>query len=231
MKRIFLLLLASGILCGVSCAPKENTINTAAPSESVIKAEASVTETDAWPASASVEPQPVAAPVPAPQRPVVKMVTSKGEIEIELYADKAPMTVENFLTYVRSGFYNGTIFHRVIKGFMIQGGGMTGDLQEKPTRPAIKNESYNQLRNQRGTVAMARTSAPNSATSQFFINHVDNRPLDFDGAYPPGYAVFGKVIKGIEVVDAIAATPTKSVGPHANIPVETIAIQSVTILE
>lgn len=166
-----------------------------------------------------------------PANPVVLMQTTKGPIRIELYQDKAPITVKNFLSYVKDGFYNGTIFHRVIKGFMIQGGGFTLDMQQKRVKPPIKNESYNKLRNERGTLAMARTNAPDSATSQFFINHVNNRPLDFDGPYKPGYAVFGKVTEGMDVVDAIASIPTKRLGPHGNVPVEPVVIESVTVIE
>ncbi len=163
--------------------------------------------------------------------PVVIVVTSKGDIQIELDSKKAPITVANFLKYTQSGFYNDTIFHRVIKGFMIQGGGFAPDMQQKKTNPPIKNESYNELRNNRGTIAMARTNAPDSATSQFFINHKDNRSLDFDGSYKPGYAVFGKVVRGMDVVDAIAAIATKRVGPHGNVPVETVVIESVRVIE
>ena len=165
------------------------------------------------------------------KNPVVKMETSKGDIIIELYQDKAPITVANFLKYTEDKFYNGTVFHRVIKGFMIQGGGMTENLQKKKTKPPIKNESYNKVRNARGTIAMARTNAPDSATSQFFINHVNNRGLDFDGPYAPGYAVFGKVIKGMDIVDKIALIPTKPIGPHRNVPVETVLIKSVTVVK
>jgi cyclophilin family peptidyl-prolyl cis-trans isomerase len=166
-----------------------------------------------------------------PANPIVKMVTNKGEIHIELFADKAPITVKNFLNYVNEGFYNDTIFHRLIKGFMIQGGGMTADLKSKKTKAPIRNESYNKVRNKRGTIAMARTNAPDSATSQFFINHVDNKSLDFDGPMAPGYAVFGQVFKGMQVVDAIAEIPTKRVGPHGNVPVETVMIKSVTMIK
>lgn len=177
------------------------------------------------------EPKKEAPKEVKPANPVVKMVTNKGEIVIELYADKAPITVGNFLKYTKDGFYNGTIFHRVIKGFMIQGGGFTESLFKKNTKPPIKNESYNKLRNKRGTIAMARLNAPDSATSQFFINHVDNKALDFDGPYKPGYAVFGKVVKGMDVVDAIASIPTKPVGPHGNLPIEPVIIESVSIVE
>lgn len=174
--------------------------------------------------------QPAAKAKPA-GNPMVKMVTSKGTILIELYADKAPITVKNFLDYTRSGFYDGTIFHRVIPRFMIQGGGMTAAMQPKPTKAPIKNESSNKVRNARGTIAMARTNAPDSATSQFFINHVDNRSLDFDGPMAPGYAVFGKVIEGMDVVDAIAAVPTRTAGGHQNVPTSPIVIQSVKVVE
>jgi cyclophilin family peptidyl-prolyl cis-trans isomerase len=164
--------------------------------------------------------------------PVVKMLTTKGLIVIELDAEKAPITVKNFLEYTKDGFYNGTIFHRIIKGFMIQGGGFTADMQQKKTKPPIKNEAANGLKNKRGTIAMARTGIPDSATSQFFINHKDNAMLDYRGPSPQtiGYAVFGKVIQGMEVVDAIAEVSTKRVGPHANVPVEPVVIQSVTLV-
>ena len=138
--------------------------------------------------------------------PRVELETDLGTIELVLYADKAPKTVENFLAYVDSGFYNGTIFHRVIPGFMAQGGGFTFDFQEKPTRDPVENESDNGLSNERGTIAMARTSEPNSATSQFFINLVDNSRLD-GSADKPGYTVFGKVLLGMSVVQQIAAEP------------------------
>lgn len=138
--------------------------------------------------------------------PRVELETDLGTIELVLYADKAPETVENFLAYVDSGFYNGTIFHRVIPGFMAQGGGFTFDFQEKPTRDPVVNESANGLSNERGTIAMARTNDPNSATAQFFINLVDNSRLD-GSANKPGYTVFGKVLLGMSVVQQIAAEP------------------------
>jgi len=165
--------------------------------------------------------------------PKVVMNTSKGEITIELFADKAPITVENFFSYVDESFYDGTIFHRVIQGFMIQGGGLTPDLKEKPTKPPIKNEAFNGLSNKRGTMAMARTPIINSATSQFFINHVDNSFLDHKDNTPEGfgYAVFGKIIEGMEVVDAIASVKTGTRGGHNNVPRETITIISVRRIE
>ena len=161
--------------------------------------------------------------------PKVIMKTSKGEITIELYADKAPITVKNFLSYVDEKFYEGTIFHRVMKGFMIQGGGLTSDLLEKSAKPPIKNEAVNGLKNKRGTIAMARTPVIDSATCQFYINHVDNPFLDHRDKTPEGfgYAVFGKVIKGMDVVDAIANVQTMSKSGHMNMPRETITIISI----
>jgi peptidyl-prolyl cis-trans isomerase A (cyclophilin A) len=156
---------------------------------------------------------------------MVVLETTKGTITIELYAGQAPTTVENFLQYVDDGFFDGTIFHRVIPGFMIQGGGFTGDMEQKPTRDPIKNEADNGLRNQRGTLAMARTSDINSATAQFFINLADNAFLDH-GKRDFGYAVFGKVIEGMEVVDEIAKVPTGTKRGHGDVPMETVTIRS-----
>ncbi|RME23666.1 MAG: peptidylprolyl isomerase A [Deltaproteobacteria bacterium] len=160
----------------------------------------------------------------------VLMKTNKGQIELELFEDKAPVTVENFLGYVRSGFYSGTIFHRVIPGFMIQGGGFDEGFNRKPTGEPIKNEASNGLSNSRGTIAMARTSDPDSATSQFFINVVDNTFLDH-GVRDFGYAVFGKVTAGMDVVDAIAAVPTGAGGPFPkDCPLEAVVIESVEVV-
>jgi peptidyl-prolyl cis-trans isomerase A (cyclophilin A) len=159
----------------------------------------------------------------------VVMETSKGNIELALDAEKAPASVANFLRYVDEGFYDDTIFHRVISGFMIQGGGLTGDMQKKPTHEPIVNEAKNGLSNKRGTIAMARTSEPNSATSQFFINHKDNPNLDYPNY--GGYAVFGKVTKGMDVVDAIAASPTGVSNGRRDVPVETIVIKSIKRME
>jgi len=160
---------------------------------------------------------------PAPSRPVVVLETSMGAVTIELYPDKAPRTVENFLAYVDAGFYNGTIFHRVIPTFMIQGGGFTPDMRQKQTRPPIKNEADNGLRNSRGTIAMARTQEVDSATAQFFINLADNNFLDH-GVRDFGYAVFGRVIAGMEVVDRIAGARTGTIAMHQDVPLEPIAI-------
>lgn len=165
--------------------------------------------------------------------PTVEMQTSHGRIVIELNAEKAPKTVENFVKYVNQGFYNDTIFHRVIDGFMIQGGGMTKDMKEKPTSGKIRNEANNGLKNKRGTIVMARTPDPHSASSQFFINLVDNTFLDFTSEQSPqtwGYAVFGQVIEGMDVVDRIAKVKTGNSGGHQNVPVEPVVIKSVTII-
>ncbi|MCW8040619.1 MULTISPECIES: peptidylprolyl isomerase [Acinetobacter] len=159
---------------------------------------------------------------------IVEMKTNQGTIEIELYNDKAPISAKNFEDYIKADFYRGTIFHRVIPGFMIQGGGMDAQMAEKQTRAPIKNESYNGLKNLRGTLAMARTNDPNSASSQFFINTVDNDFLN-KSAMNAGYAVFGKVIKGMDVVDKIEKVPTVNRGVHQNVPQSLVLIQSVKI--
>ena len=157
----------------------------------------------------------------------VVMETSKGTIEIELNAKKAPKTVENFLSYVKDGFYNGTIFHRVMDGFMIQGGGFTTGLQKKTTKKAVENEANNGLSNEIGTIAMARTSDPHSATAQFFINVANNTFLNHTSksARGWGYTVFGKVKKGMAVVNKIKKASTKANGPHQNLPTENIIIK------
>lgn len=160
----------------------------------------------------------------------VKLATSEGDIVLELDAAAAPKTVDNFVRYVKAGHYNGTVFHRVIPTFMIQGGGMTANLVEKPTRPAISLESHNGLSNVRGSVAMARTNDPNSATSQFFINVKDNERLDADKARDGnGYAVFGKVISGMDVVDKIRDVPTGTQGPYDDVPLKPVTIKRATL--
>ncbi len=168
----------------------------------------------------------------AQDNPAVVLETTLGSITIELLPDAAPATVENFLQYAADGFFDGTVFHRVIPGFMIQGGGLQADLSEKATRPPIRNEADNGLSNTRGTVAMARTSVVDSATAQFFINTVDNgRSLDHRGTSPRdyGYAVFGRVTAGMDVVDAISGVATGRQGPHQNVPVEPVVIDSATV--
>ena len=156
---------------------------------------------------------------------MVLISTSLGDIKLELYEEQAPITVANFLSYVEEGFYDGTIFHRVINNFMIQGGGITADMKQKPTKAPIKNEANNGLKNDRGTIAMARTADVDSATSQFFINHRDNSFLDH-GARDFGYAVFGKVVEGIEVVDKVATVQTRP----GDVPVETVSILSMKVV-
>ncbi|GAB2181874.1 peptidylprolyl isomerase [Denitratisoma sp. agr-D3] len=162
--------------------------------------------------------------------PQVEMKTNQGTIVLELNAERAPVTVKNFLQYVKDGFYNGTIFHRVIPGFMIQGGGFEPGMKEKSTREPIINEAKNGLKNVAGSIAMARTNNPNSATAQFFINHVDNRMLDYPNPDGAGYAVFGQVVQGMDVVQKIARVPTGNAGFYQNVPVTPVVIESVKLL-
>ena len=168
--------------------------------------------------------------------PKVEFKTTMGNFVVELDADKAPKTTANFLSYVKSGFYNGTIFHRVIDGFMIQGGGFTPDLVQKPTNAPVVSEAQNGLKNQAYTIAMARTSDPDSATAQFFINVKDNQGLDYPNAMGNGYTVFGKVISGTQTIDAIRKIPTMvapapRIGRMADVPSKTVTIESATILK
>ncbi len=167
------------------------------------------------------------------ENPIVLLETTSGDILIELYPDKAPETVKNFLQYVDDGFYNNTIFHRVIPGFMIQGGGMGARMDEKETREPIKNEADNGVKNERGTIAMARTMEPHSASAQFFINLVDNDFLNFSEPTINGwgYCVFGKVTDGMDVVDKIAKVKTKTVGIHENVPADLVMITGASRFE
>jgi peptidyl-prolyl cis-trans isomerase A (cyclophilin A) len=207
--------------------------DTTAPAKPAVKAAAKAVK----PAAAKPAPKPaekttakVAAADASGAPPKVLIKTSMGDITVELYPDKAPKSVENFLTYVKSGFYDGTIFHRVIAGFMIQGGGFNKDLTMKKTRAPVANESKNGLSNLRGTLAMARTADPNSATAQFFINTVDNPRLDYASDAEPGYCVFGKVTAGLDVVDKIRAVPTGPQGPfRSDVPTTQITIQKVSL--
>jgi len=164
------------------------------------------------------------------KNPVVFMETSMGNVKVELFEKEAPISVKNFLDYVNKGFYNGTIFHRVINGFMIQGGGFTADFKQKPTNAPIKNEAGNGLKNSRGTIAMARTGAPDSATAQFFINVVNNDMLNRPNPDGFGYAVFGKVVEGMEVVDKIKSVKTVTKG-FPDVPETDVVIKSIKVLK
>ena len=174
-----------------------------------------------------------AAAAGAGHSPMVKLETNEGNIVIELNQEKAPITVANFLSYVKDGFYDGTIFHRVIENFMIQGGGFTEDFQQKETKAPIKNEADNGLGNERGTIAMARTGDPDSATAQFFINVVDNDFLNYRSSTPEGwgYAVFGKVVEGMDVVDKIRHVATGNRSFHQNVPTENVVILKASVVE
>ena len=160
----------------------------------------------------------------------VKLQTNKGGIIVELNEEAAPITAKNFLDYAEAKFFDGTIFHRVINGFMIQGGGFNPDMSQKETREPIVNEASNELKNDRGSLAMARTNDPNSATGQFFINHKDNDFLNYTGPANPGYAVFAKVVDGLGVVDSIAEVETGRSGHHDDVPVEAVVIESATVI-
>src|SRR6266487_662498 len=173
----------------------------------------------------------IAAPLAWAQNPRVEFKTGMGAFTLELYPDKAPKTVANFLQYAKSGFYDGTIFHRVIDGFMIQGGGFQPDMRQKPTQGTIKNEAGNGLKNENGTIAMARTPDPHSATAQFFINVKDNGFLDYRDSSPQGYgyAVFGRVVEGMDTVMRISKVPTAASGQHGNVPQKPVVIESVKL--
>ena len=176
--------------------------------------------------------QLAAAPAHAGDRPMARISTTLGDIELELYPESAPATVQNFIDYINSGHFDELIFHRVIPGFVIQGGGFTADMQQRDTRAPIQNEADNGLKNERGTLSMARTNDPHSATSQFFINLADNAFLDHTAKNPSGwgYAVFARVTSGMEVVDKIAAVPTTTVGPFADVPSNPVVITEAKIL-
>jgi len=171
------------------------------------------------------------APAQAQDAPKVKLATSMGDIVVQLDPAKAPKTVENFLQYVKDKHYDGTVFHRVINGFMIQGGGFTADMQQKPTRAPIPLEAANGLKNDTYTIAMARTGDPNSATAQFFINVKNNDMLNAPSPDGHGYAVFGKVVSGTDVVDKIKAVPTTNKGPYQNVPATPVTINSATLVK
>ena len=209
-----------GLMLAASCAPGSNS-----------EAPASAAPAKAPAAPAVAEPAPPAAP--AVKNPEVAIATPFGEIRLELYADKAPGTVSNFLQYAEEHHFDRTVFHRVIAGFMIQGGGFTADLQEKPTHPPIRNEADNGVPNARGTIAMARTPDPHSASAQFFINVADNASLNHRGQTMDGwgYCVFGRVTAGMDTVDKIAAVEVADVGPMDHVPKSPVEIRSVTKIE
>lgn len=218
--------LAAGCGGGGDDTPAEEATESATPPP-VAPEEESAEEAE----SESLEDE-VGADIPAGAHPIVELRTNIGSIKLELYPDKAPKTVDNFLSYVRSGFYDGTIFHRVVPGFVIQGGGFTAEMLRKDTEPPIENEADNGVRNLRGTICMARTNDPHSATSQFFINLKDNPPLDFRDRSMSGwgYAVFGEVIEGLDVVDSIAGVPTTSVDHYEGVPVDDVVIETARVV-
>ncbi len=222
-KMVILLVMTTLALMILGCASEKNTSSASTATKNITQPEPHETPL--------TEPltmeQPMTEKTPAAQ-PRVKLTTSKGEILIELNEQKAPETVKNFLQYVNEGFYNGTIFHRVIPGFMAQCGGFTPDMGQKSTHSPIHNESNNGLRNDRGTLAMARTNDLNSATSQFFINVADNKFLNYPNN--GGYAVFGNVISGMDVVDAIVAVKRGRSGPHDDVPAEPIIIEKAEVV-
>jgi peptidyl-prolyl cis-trans isomerase A (cyclophilin A) len=172
-----------------------------------------------------------ALPAAAQEAPKVKFATSQGDFVVELNPAKAPKTVENFLKYVNDKHYDGTVFHRVIGNFMVQGGGFTAQMQQKPTRAPVPLEASNGLKNDRGTIAMARTGDPNSATAQFFVNVVDNAMLNAPNPDGHGYTVFGKVVSGMDTIDKIKAVPTGNMGPFQNVPSTPVVIQSATVVK
>jgi len=213
-------------LLSAGCKPEKPAAQT--PKETSVKPEAKPNQPQT-PVQPETKPAPNQAETQPKGNPLVVIDTSEGAIKVELFADKAPATVANFLQYVDDKFYDGTIFHRVIDGFMIQGGGFTPDMQQKKTRAAIQNEAANGLKNDLGTLAMARTSDVNSATAQFFVNVANNGPLNHKDTSPRGfgYCVFGKVIAGMDVVDRIKAVPTQNSGSFQNVPAKPVIITSI----
>jgi len=229
MKISYFYLFLLGLILILGCN-ESNTIEEkdTTPTETAVEPETTTTTTT----TTTTEPQ-IMEPTEIPAQPAdprVKLQTTLGDIVIELNLKAAPVTVENFLLYVNEGYYDGLIFHRVIPNFMIQGGGLSADMQQKTTKPPIINEAANELKNDRGTIAMARTADPDSATSQFFINVVDNEPLNYS-SNPPGYTVFGKVAEGMDIVDNIAAVETTTVEPYKNVPVVPVVIQKAAVVQ
>lgn len=245
-KRIKVVLIATGLFLSIA-ACNQNQERDQAPAKNNIDHNLSSDTSPAENAPPQKANEPVSAMTPSNTKnnsatesetimtstPTALIKTNQGDITIELNAEKAPLSVANFISYAKAGHYDGTIFHRVIPGFMIQGGGFEPGMKQKPTQTPIDNEADNGLSNATYTLAMARTNAPNSATSQFFINVVDNNRLDFTSKSGAGwgYAVFAKVTEGKEVVKAIEAVNTGQVGPHGDVPLEDVVIESVTIVE
>lgn len=223
---IFSLVFATVPLSAQASAPETPAPQVSAPQRSAAQASAPQGKT-----RVQVPPLQAPAPTPAPGNPVAVVSTTFGDITIELFKDKAPVSTQNFLQYVKEGFYADTIFHRVMPGFVIQGGGYTAEMIERSTRAPILNEATNGLKNTRGTVAMARTRSLRSATSQFFINVANNSSFDHRGYSPGdfGYAVFGRVLSGMDVVDKIATTPTGSKDGHDDVPLTPVVIKSVSV--
>ncbi len=223
--RTLVVLLLPVVLATWACA-QEEAAQTEKPDEQEASAKLPAGKVEAEPATPPTDTGE------SVEGRMVRMTTSKGVIDIELFPEKAPITVQNFLRYVSEGFYDGTIFHRVIPTFVIQGGGFTSDMTQKATHPPIKNEAANGLTNDRGTLSMARTNVIDSATSQFFINLKDNKPLDHVPGDPTsyGYAVFAKVAKGMDVVDAIAQVATGAKLPHRDVPLTPIVIEKAEVL-
>lgn len=229
MRHIYCLLLICGLVaCGADKPTDAETKNAEHQSTSVKEESSSPIEEKT---TTPTKQQPITTPKEKTMPAIVNATlnTSMGSISLALNAEKAPVTVENFVKYAKSGHYDGTIFHRVIPAFMIQGGGFESGMQQKPTNAPIMNEADNGLSNSIYTVAMARTNEPHSATSQFFINVVDNSRLDYTSSNNWGYAVFGEVTEGKEVVDKIELVDTGRAGPHGDVPVEDVVIESVTI--
>ena len=224
MKNLLSFVFALSLSISASAAWADTTSTTTSSTATSTTTNSTTTTAD----QASTETKTDSAAKPASKNPVVLIETSKGNIKVELDAEKAPNTVENFMGYVKDGFYEGTIFHRVIPNFMIQGGGMLADMTEKPTKASIKNEAKNGLKNARGTIAMARTPDPDSAAAQFFINVNDNDFLNHSAETLQGwgYAVFGKVLEGMDVADAIVNVKTEN-----DKPVDTIAIKKISVVE
>jgi cyclophilin family peptidyl-prolyl cis-trans isomerase len=230
-KRLVLLSIVAAFFTGCQSNPVPSDMDMIEDVEAREPAQSAGTNTveepmQAGPSIAAEEPQ-------EQERNTVMILvkTSKGDIKIELDPEKAPKTVENFLGYVEAGHYNGTIFHRVMNGFMIQGGGFDANMEQKPAPRMVENEASNGLKNVVGSIAMARTPDPHSASAQFFINLSDNAILDYPGQDGWGYCVFGQVVEGMDVVDAIKAVPTGNSGSHQNVPTEPILINEVSVIE